>query len=94
MKKSFIKFGFVLVLTFSVTSIVRAEIMVGTSLEWLTCKSDIIAVGMLERKSQKRGNYSVIYENYVLKVLESIKGDKNQTEIPFSFRTLSNVSSR
>lgn len=69
--------------------IARAEIMVGTSVEWMTSASKIVAVGKLEKISETKWLGSVIYESYVLKTTEVIKGDKRQKEIKFINRSLS-----
>lgn len=92
MKKPSSNFIFVLILAFCLTQIANAEIMVGTSIEWLTCSSDQVAVGMLKFDGEEKGVHSVIYENYKLDVLENIKGDKNEAEIRFVVRTLSKSS--
>ena len=93
MKRIISKFGLGLILAFCLTSIVNAEIMVGTSVEWLTCSADAVAMGMLKQTGEKKGVHSVIYESYTLNVLETIKGDKNQTELHFVVRVLSTNSS-
>ena len=52
----------------------RAEINTASTVEWLTCESEIVAVGKLTTVTATRGPEEVVYEDCVLSVSEAIKG--------------------
>lgn len=55
----------------------RAEIAVGSSLEWLTCKADLVVVGRLEKVVSVRGPHNVgnvVYHEVTVAVTETIRG--------------------
>lgn len=67
----------------------RAEIMVASSIEWLTCTSEVVAVGKIEKITITKGVHSVIYEDCVVQVDEVLKGDMKGKKLTFCLRTLS-----
>lgn len=93
MKIKTLKHIFILLSILFLSSTAFAEIMGGTSVEWMTSASDIVAIGKLEKLKETKGEYSVIYESYSLKVTEIIKGDKRQKKIRFVNRVLSDYNS-
>jgi hypothetical protein len=93
MKKNLSKHILVLLLTLTIVSVANAEIVGAWSIEWLSVSAKIVAVGKLEKIGEKKGEGSVIYESYVLKTTEIIKGKKKQREIKFVNRSLGEFDS-
>jgi len=67
----------------------RAEIMAAPSIEWLSCQSDVIVVGKLEKIAVIKGPGDVIYEDCTVQIGEVVKGDIKGKELVFCLRTLS-----
>ena len=88
MKSIVTKFGLALILALCFAQIATAEIMVGTSVEWLAASSNVVAVGVLEQTTEEKGLGSVIYESYKLKISKTLKGNKKQKEIDFVVRVV------
>jgi hypothetical protein len=65
------------------------EITVASSLEWLTVSSEIVATGEVLSVEKVKGQYAVIYENYVIKLSENMKGVNGKKIIRFTIRTFS-----
>ena len=81
------------ILTASATAFVllldcRAEIAGAFSVEWLTCASDVVAVGKITSVKNSKGPGQVIYADCILTVSELIKGPPAK-EISFCYRYLS-----
>ena len=66
----------------------RAEIAGADSVEWLTCASDVVAVGKITSVKNSKGPGQVIYADCILKVSELIKGPP-AAELSFCYRYLS-----
>jgi hypothetical protein len=67
----------------------RAETIVGNSLEWLTCESDVVVVGRIEQVVTTRGPGSVLYDDCTVVVEEVIKGKFDKGRVVFCLRDLS-----
>jgi len=67
----------------------RAEITGASSIEWLTCTSEVVAVGKIEKITITKGVHSVIYEDCVVQIDELLKEDIKGKELTFCLRTLS-----
>ena len=65
----------------------RAEVSGSFSVEWLTCASDVVAVGKITVIKNSKGPGQVIYADCILTVSEIIKGPPAET-IPFCYRYL------
>ena len=65
------------------------EAMSASSLEWLTVSSEVVATGKILSVNKVKGQYAVVYENYVLGVTENIKGAKGKKTIEFTIRAFS-----
>ena len=65
------------------------EVMSASSLEWLTVSSEVVATGRVLSVNKVKGQYAVVYENYVLGVTENIKGAKGKKTIEFTIRAFS-----
>ena len=65
------------------------EVMSASSLEWLTVSSKVVAAGKVLSVNKVKGQYAVVYENYVLGVTENIKGAKGKKTIEFTIRAFS-----
>lgn len=85
MKRTFLAVA----LCLAISSVVRAEIMVATSVEWLTCNSEVVVVGKIKQITTINGAHSVIYEDCVVEVSEVLKGDIKDKQITFCLRTFS-----
>jgi hypothetical protein len=70
----------------------RAESIVGSSLEWLTCASEVVVVGQVEKVDTTRGPGAVLYDDCTVKVLATIKG-KPKDRLVFCLRRLAADSS-
>jgi hypothetical protein len=70
----------------------RAETVVASSLEWLTCQADVVVVGRLTRIVTSRGPGSVVYDDCTVAVEEIIKGQVAHRRLVFCFRDLSKES--
>lgn len=77
--------GIALLAAFLVPTPLEAELSVTSSVEWLTCSSKIVAVGRMPKIASVKGPGEVIYEDCLLTVSESIKGDVGK-EVAFSYR--------
>src|SRR5262245_3185394 len=66
----------------------RAETMVGLSLEWLTCASELVVVGKIEKVETTRGPGDVLYDDCTVKVVETLKGKPGE-RVVFCLRLLS-----
>ena len=73
-------------------SFVRAETIVGSSLEWLTCESDAVVVGRITKIVTTRGPGSVFYDDCTVAVEEIIKGKVVDRMVVFCFRSLAKES--
>jgi hypothetical protein len=73
-------------------SFARAETMVGSSLEWLTCESDVVVVGRIKKIVTTRGPGSVFYDDCTVAVEEVIKGKVVDRMVVFCFRSLAKES--
>jgi hypothetical protein len=62
--------------------------MVGSSLEWLTCASELVVVGKIEKVETTRGPGDVLYDDCTVKVTEMLKG-KPRERVVFCLRLLS-----
>ena len=71
----------------------RAESMAASSVEWLSCKSDVVVVGKITKITVTKGVHSVIYEDCVVQIHEVIKGDIKDKKLVFCLRTLSSEPS-
>src|SRR5262249_34133631 len=69
-----------------------AETMVGSSLEWLTCESDVVVVGRITKIVTTRGPGSVFYDDCTVAVEEVIKGKVVDRMVVFCFRSLAKES--
>jgi hypothetical protein len=67
----------------------NAEIIAGSSIEWLTVSSKVVAVGKITSVEKSKGEGSVIYETYVFEPSEMIKGAKQKKKFNFTIRTFS-----
>jgi hypothetical protein len=76
----------------STSSPAQAELMVGSSLEWLTCSSAVVVVGQIEQIDTTRGPGSVLYDDCTVKVVQTIKG-KPKDRLVFCLRRLAADSS-
>jgi hypothetical protein len=72
---------------FAITA--RAETVVGSSVEWLTCASDVVVAGRVERIVTTRGAGDVFYDDCTIVVQEVIKGKVEGDRLVFCLRTLS-----
>lgn len=88
-KIPFLKSGVFLFLLFCSTSFANAEIIVGSSIEWLTVSSKVVAVGKIISVEKTKGEGSVIYETYIFQSSEIIKGSKKGKKFNFTVRTFS-----
>src|ERR1043166_909640 len=66
----------------------RAEVIVGSSVEWMTCASDVVAVGRIEKVVTTRGPGDVFYDDCTVTVQEVIKGKVAGNQLVFCLRTL------
>lgn len=73
-------------------SCARAETVVGNSLEWLTCESEIVVVGRIEKIVTLRGPGSACYDDCTVTVEEVIKGKVLDRKVVFCFRSLEKES--
>jgi hypothetical protein len=67
----------------------QAETIVGSSVEWLTCASEVVVAGSIERTVTTRGPGDVFYDDCTVVVQEVIKGKIEGNRLVFCFRTLS-----
>jgi hypothetical protein len=68
---------------------VAAETIVASSPEWLTCESDLVVVGRVEKIVTTRGGGDVFYEDCTVVVKEVIRGKVDGDRLVFCLRTLS-----
>lgn len=80
---------FAITLLFLLSGQSRAEIMGASSIEWLSCQSEVIVVGKIDKITITKGVHSVIYEECTVQIAEVIKGDIKDKELAFCLRTLS-----
>lgn len=73
----------------AISSVARAELMVASSVEWLSCNSEVVVVGKIKQITTTKGVYSVIYEDCVVEVSEVLKGDVKGKQITFCLRSVS-----
>jgi hypothetical protein len=73
----------------------RAEINIGASLEWLTCSSEVVVLGRIEKVTATRGPGDVTYHDCQVKVSEVLSGklkanakDATKETLVFCYRTL------
>jgi hypothetical protein len=66
----------------------EAETIVGSSLEWLTCASDVVVVGKIEKIETTRGPGDVLYDDCTVQVSEVLAG-KPRDRVVFCLRLLS-----
>jgi len=85
MKKIILALAFCL----AISSVARAEIMVASSVEWLSCESEVIVVGKITDITTTKGVHSVIYEDCTVHIHEVLKGDSKAKDLVFCLRTLS-----
>ncbi len=77
-------FAWVLLLLGTLFSLpLNAAIMGTGSVEWLTCSSQIVAVGTLKEIKPVKGPNNEVYEDYVFTVTEMIKGPQEK-ELSFT----------
>jgi hypothetical protein len=67
----------------------RAENIVGSSVEWLTCASEVVVVGRIEKVVATRGPGDVFYDDCSVVVQEVIKGKVRVNRLNFCLRRLS-----
>src|ERR1017187_10345153 len=67
----------------------RSEVIVGASVEWLTCASEVVAVGRIEKIVTTRGPGDVFYDDCTVVVEDVIKGKVQGNNLVFCLRTLS-----
>ena len=81
------------ILVFALVAVLSGEccarINAAKSVEWLTCSSDVVAVGKITKITTTKGVHSVIYEDCVVETSEVIKGDVKDGQLSFCLRTLS-----
>ncbi|MCH7727919.1 MAG: HEAT repeat domain-containing protein [Planctomycetes bacterium] len=83
--------GFKLLLAFFlVARAATAEIMVAPSLEWLTCKAEVIVVGKIKGITVTKGRGSVIFEDCVVGVEQTLKGNVTGKRVEFTLRKFNN----
>jgi hypothetical protein len=70
----------------------RAETIVGSSVEWLTCEADAVVVGSIEKIVTTRGAGDVFYDDCTVRVKETIRGQVEDNQLVFCLRTLSTES--
>lgn len=73
--------------TLGLTPAVRGEIIVASSVEWLTVASDVIANGRITSHERVKGPYAVVYDTYTLAPIELVKGSR-KSPIVFILRQL------
>ncbi|MHC4645367.1 MAG: hypothetical protein ACYTBJ_07685 [Planctomycetota bacterium] len=66
-----------------------AEIMGASSIEWLSCKSEVVVVAQIKEITITKGPHSVIYEDCAVQIHEVLKGDIKGEELVFCLRGLS-----
>ena len=89
MKISLLQLSVFLVLLFCTPFNANAEIIGGSSIEWLTVSSKIVAVGKIISVEKLKGEGSVVYETYVFEPSEMLKGTKQKKKFTFTIRTFS-----
>jgi len=62
---------------------VYAEIMAAHSIEWLTCKSEVVVIGEVKEICITKGEHSSIRRDFSVEVLEVLKGDVKGKDITF-----------
>jgi len=67
----------------------RAESLGASSIEWLTCQSDVILIGQITNICVTKGVHSVIYEDCTVSIKERIKGEVKDSDTLFCLRTIS-----
>jgi hypothetical protein len=70
-------------------TLARAETMVASSLEWLTCEAEVVVVGRVERIVSTRGPGDVVYDDCTVAVAEIISGKLSSDRLVLCLRTLS-----
>ncbi len=83
MKKVILAVAFCL----TISSVARAETMAASSVEWLSCKSEVIVVGKIKDITITKGVHSVIYEDCTVQIHEVLKGDSKAKDLVFCLRT-------
>jgi hypothetical protein len=73
-------------------TICRAEIIIGSSVEWLTCEADVVVIGRVERIVTTRGPGAIVYDDCTVEVKEIIKGKVEGGRLIFCLRTVSAAS--
>jgi hypothetical protein len=67
---------------------VRAEVIVASSIDWLTCASDVVVVGRVEKIVTTPGGGDVLYEDCTVAVQEVIRGKVAGDRLVFCLRAL------
>jgi hypothetical protein len=70
-------------------TVCRAETIIGSSVEWLTCEAEVVVIGRVERIVTTRGPGDVFYDDCTVEVKEIIKGKVEGGRLVFCLRTLS-----
>jgi hypothetical protein len=69
-------------------AVARAETTVASSVEWLACSSEIIAVGKIINVKSVQGPGAVTYEDCTFSVTELLKSPAPADRLTFTFRAL------
>lgn len=70
----------------------NAEINVGTSVEWLSCSSEVIVTGKVTKVNDVEGPGKVTYEECTIKVERVFKGKVEGKELSFTLRRIGDDS--